>query len=358
MKPQKYPVDNGTSFDWMDRADYLSINLGKWNKRYGDVFTKKKLMDMLDAVEAGMKIGNSEDEAVQSVWEQMEGDYETAKTYSPTVEVEIVEGCADSEMMRRDIAESKELEIIQFAGQPLNLGVALGEVLQKFNHGQHLTQCRPREGTTDLDIGRGIAVLSGVKNWTELGLGDLINELEDRGYENVIPQLISEIGLEESYPTLSAYARTARAVSNDLRELPGLHYSHLQEVANSRFSKDPTEQAKAVREVLTDASERRLNVSQTREAVLNRKGKSTKPTPPSAPVAPVRKHGRYIVLLPENCIMSYSCDELPENESGAIIIDTLEGDISCQGCSAGVPVWQALSYRKLAPVIQVVEVEK
>lgn len=181
--------------------------------------------------------------------------------------------------------ESPELAIIAAASQE-NIGMGLGEVLKWFDLGDHLTQCKPTSETTDIQIGRGIEVLAGVRNWTELGLGDLLNALEDRGHEGLIPQIISQLGIEDSYQTIRKYQTTARAVPNELRELPNLKYSHLAEAATSKFSDDPEEQATAIREVLTEASTKALNVTQTREACLNRKGKTTKPTPPPEPKKP------------------------------------------------------------------------
>lgn len=278
---------------------------------------------------------------------------QTIEPVAETIPVEETVIVVDEVLPEKD--HSQELAIIEAGSQPLNLGAALGQLLQKFSMGEKLTQCVPIEGTTDLDIGRGIQVLTGVKNWTELGLGDLINELESRGHENVIPAIISNLGLEESYSTLSAYARTAKVVSNELRELPGLRYSHLNEVACSKFSDDPEKQSQAVKEVLIAASEKGLNVAQTREAVLNRKGKSTKPTPKSTPTV-TSKHGRYIVVSKIECEHSYSTDQLPDADGDHIVIDTLDSVISCHACS-GLPTWIPLPLEKLAATATEVEVE-
>jgi len=238
---------------------------------------------------------------------------------------------------------SLELAIVEAAVAPINLGHSLGEVLRDFDLGEHLTGCLPKEGIGGIKVGRALTVLTGVKNWSELGIGDLLNWLDDNGYKNVIPQIISALGLEDSYSTYSKYRIVARNSPNDLRELPGIHFSHLSEVCCSKFSSDPEEQKKIIREVLTDASERSLNVAQTREACLNRKGKSTPPTP--APVQ--KKHGRFIVIFPHDCLSSITCDELPDADEEHIVIDLEAASIACSGCSAGVPVWSPLVFEKL-----------
>ncbi len=258
----------------------------------------------------------------------------------PLVNEEIEQPGEAEEIPNRD---SQELAVVEAANTG-NLGLGLGEVLKWFDLGDSLTQCKPTDETTDIQIGRGIEVLAGVKNWSELGIGDLLNALEDRGHGELIPQIISQIGLEESYPTIKRYQATARACSNDLRELPNIKFSHLAEVATSRFSKDPVEQDRIVREVLTEASEKGYNVSQTREACLNRKGKSTQPTPP-----PDAKKPGYILidresLLRGDIVIWASHKEPLCNESALCIsIENMDFSSECHGNS--LHVWLPIAVK-------------
>lgn len=247
-----------------------------------------------------------------------------------------------------------QIAVYEAATAPRNPGTGLGHLIQRFDCGSLLTCCKPNPETTDNQIGEALVDVLHVKDWTELAIGDLIVELRDtRGMKDVIPQIISHLNLEDSYKTLSQYAHVAKTVPNNLRELPNLRYSHLAEVACARFSKEPAEQAAAVEEILTKASAECLNVSQTREAVLNKKGTTTKPTDPPPEV----RVGRFIVVYFEDCWKSYSCDELPDADSHHIVVDTQSASIACEGCSIGTPVWGPLVYEKLPATVVEVEVE-
>jgi hypothetical protein len=317
--PTQFPIEDEDAQTWVSRADYCAMRFGQLAKQYPDAgITVKQVKDSLGLLENGMA-----NPADLTDWQREIADDLTLAKERDFLEnenlrlVDIPDQPEESDEIPNQ--DSAELAVIEAANTG-NLGLGLGEVLTWFDLGPSLTQCKPTEHTTDIQIGRGIEVLAGVKNWSELGIGDLLNALEDRGHGELIPQIISQIGLEESYPTIQRYRVTARAVSNDLRELPNIKFSHLAEVATSRFSKDPAKQAETIREVLIEASERGYNVSQTREACLNRKGKETAPTPPP------KKTYRYLVFTPDcgrTCCGEFTNVE-PHTEPGQVVFDLQE----------------------------------
>lgn len=254
--------------------------------------------------------------------------------------------------------DSAQLAVVEAATAPRNPGTGLGHLIQRFDCGSLLTCCKPNPETTDTQIGEALVDVLHVKDWTELAIGDLIIELRDtRGMKDVIPQIISHLNLEDNYKTLSQYAHVAKTVPNNLRELPNLRYSHMAEVACARFSKEPSEQAAAVEEILTKASAECLNVSQTREAVLNKKGTTTKPTEPPAPEKP-----KYIFIdkeaLSRGEIIIHSSMKEPycDEASLCISLETLDYSTECHGNR--LHTWTPISEVELIDPVVEVEVEE
>lgn len=217
--------------------------------------------------------------------------------------------------------DANELAIVEAACAPVNIGVGLGNVLQRFDLGDDLTQCKPKDGLSDAEIASALPIITGVQKWTEFALGDIINELEARGHENVIHQVISHLNLEDNYQTLYRYAKTSKATPNELRGKPGMSFSHYAEIACAKYSKDPAEQAKAVVELIEEVSVAGMNVAQVRAAVKAKQGKEEKPTPP-----PEIKPPRYIIIdkdgLGAGNPLVYLSDREPLCDEGKLCIDT------------------------------------
>lgn len=335
----KLPItQDGTTY-WRDRVDYIPQKWAILDKSYPEAFiTTTRLKATLEMLEAGMMNPSDMEEWMGEVAD----DIQLAKDHESLV----------NEKTETE-AQSLELAIVEAANTG-DLATGITEVLKHFDMGVSMNQCKPKEGTTDIQIGRGVEVMAGLKNWSSLGLADLLNALEDRGHEDAVNQIITQLGLEDDYVNLHKHRLTARVVSDDLRSLPGLKLSHLCEVATSRFSKDPEEQKTAIKEVLTEASEKGYNVLQTREACLNRKGKTTKPTP-----LPAKTFPRYLIYVPNcqsPCCASYTNVE-PHTEPGQVVFDLQEGLVSFTETKAHYHVWQPVPTNCPPPIPQIIEVE-
>lgn len=271
------------------------------------------------------------------------------KSESLEPEFDPTEFAKDEELA--ESVKSIELAVVEAATAPFKPGEALSYVLTKFDLGDGFVQLAAKEGetVTDEELARSIPALFVLDGWNKWATGDLVRELDKRNQGDAVTQICAMAN--RSCKTLRKWATVAERVPVRLRD-HSLDFTQFQEIAEARYSKDEVEQAKAIEELIVEAKKEGYNVEQTREAVLQRQGKSTPPTPPPAQ----KKHGRFIVIDTQNCPMSYSTDQLPDNSDNCFIVDTENGDLSCGGCSAGVPVWQPLTFRKLeAAVTETVE---
>jgi hypothetical protein len=248
---------------------------------------------------------------------------------------------------------SAELAIVEAAVTDVNPGIALGNLLKNFDLGPELTCCRPLPETTDLQIGEALRAVKNISSFSEWAWGDLINELEARGYENVVDQVASHFHMEAQTKWLYNCATVARRVPVEHRSQK-LHFSHYAEIATRRYSADEKENQEKVIELIQSAEKEGWNTVQTRAEAKRAQGKEEKPTPPP----PKKKLGRFIVVYFDDCWKSYSCDQLPDADDHHIVIDTESQLIACEGCSLGTPVWRPLPYETLEATATEPEVEE
>lgn len=288
---------NGT---YMPIVDYIPIKYGNLAKLHeSPTFCVRDIKGMVDAALAGM-LPRLQTDVEKAIFEEIKQDVKQQKS---------------------DILDSdkKELAVLKGAASLVNAGQALGNVLRNCDLGEHLTQCIPKEGMSEEQLGETFLAVSGAGDWSKWAKGDLINEFEKRGIPNALSTICSKLNIEHEYQTLSRYARTSASIPLDQRALPNLRFSHYAEISCTRFDKDPVKQKGHISEVLKEASEMALNVAQVREACLARKGKETEPTPP-----PAKKY-RWLVI--EDCASGkmYLTDKEPEGGDGRWAIDIDEG---------------------------------
>lgn len=265
--------------------------------------------------------------------------------------VEIV----NDDIVTAEVVPSPELAIVQ-AAQVDNLGAGLGMVLKKFDCGVGLNQLVCTEDTVDTDLGMAITVLLGLKDFSEFALGDAINELKKRGHENAIEQIASVLNRDCDFTTLAGYAKTASVIPPGKRDFKGLSYTHYSEAARAKYDSDPEKNRESALDVLSIASERGLNVAQTRAEVKIKQNKKTPPTPP-----PPRVFPRYIIHVAQctGAICTFYSEYEPHTEPGTIVIDTKEGLVSRVETKGGLHCWEPISTApftqflpKLEPVLE------
>jgi len=236
---------------------------------------------------------------------------------------------------------STALEVVDAATAPFKPGEALSYVLTKFDLGDGFVQLAPKDGetVTDEELSHAIPALFVLDGWNKWATGDLVRELDKRNQGDAVTQICAMAN--RSCKTLRKWATVAERVPVRLRD-HSLDFTQFQEIAEARYSKDAVEQAQAIEELIIEAKKEGYNVEQTREAVLNRQGKTTAPTPPPAQ----KKHGRFIVISSLSCEHSFSTDNLPDVDENHIVVDCETGSISCHSCS-GLPTWIPLPIEAL-----------
>lgn len=331
MKLEKYPLNTDGVLTWLSKDDYLSINLGRWNKQFGSIFTKKKLMDMLEAVEAGMQPSAQEDFSVQEVWAEMAEDVRVAQ--DPPCEM------LDEPVI---VNENSELALVQRGVQDFVIADSFSRFYSKFDLGDKMLCVTPKGDASDEELVDALVFQLLNSTASEWATGRLVNMLDDRGKNDVVVQICGQ--LNRSYQTISKWARTEKNIPPHLRD-PRLTISHYCEIGCARFNKNPELQAAKIAELCGSALENGWNVDQTRAQVREAQGKTTTPTPRGKEAI-----GRYIVVYSgDACAHSYSCDQLPDVlHDGSTIIDLESASIAC-GCAGQFISWLPLAKGYLPP---------
>lgn len=293
----------------MPFADYVPTKFGELAKLFPEAnLAVRDVKGMVECAMAGFEPG-------------LENPFQSQAYERVKADVRLHKSLDNKKPKKTDIldADKKELAILKGASSLVNAGQALGNVLRNCDLGEHMTQCIPKEGMTEEQLGETFLAVSGAGDWSKWAKGDLINEFEKRGIPNALSTICSQLNIENEYQTLSRYARTSASTPLDQRALPNLRFSHYAEISCTRFDKDPVKQKEHISEVLQEASEKALNVAQVREACLARKGQETAPTPP-----PAKKY-RWLVI--EDCASGkmYLTDKEPEGGDGTWAIDMEEG---------------------------------
>ena len=183
---------------------------------------------------------------------------------------------------------------------------------------------------TDKDILGALAFAFGSESRSQWMVGDAVVMLEDRGLENVVIQACAMF--KRAYPTVSGYARTARAVPADRRR--HLDFTVYQEVACARLE-GTDKKVESIREaILAEAEEKLLSAKEVREIVKEKQGKKDKAVKPDYLIVskdgegfavklvadePGYEEGVMVIHLPTRTVLGEV-----EKEGGRLVIDWAE----------------------------------
>lgn len=349
MKPTKlktadllYPITNELGEEnFVSYKDYLSIRSAQLDKLYPDAqMTAGGVGSLLEVAVRGQELQPDAPKGLQRSFDMVKFDYECAVEHS--------KGSAAVEVVPEVI--SVEAELVERAVGDFIIAKSLSDFHQKFDLGPNMLSCSPKQDASDGELIDALAFQLMNNTASEWAVGRLVNLLNERGQENVIIQICSQ--LNRSYQLISKWSRTEKAIPVEYRS-PKLALSTYCEIGTARFDKNPEVQAQKIKELCESALSEGWGVAEARSAVKAAQGKSEAPTPP--PVAP--KHGRYIVIDQMNCPMSFSTDQLPDVTNGFFIIDSESGELACGSCGSGIPAWQPLRYVRLEAITDVVEME-
>jgi len=347
-----YPLNIGDSISWLSKAEYLKQRLDQLVDSHNLTISTNRFKDVLEAIENGMMNPADMEEWMDLVADDVTMAMEPKAESQPAVlDNEKIELGDDSSV--GPVVSVGELAVIE-AGKVDNVGAALGLVLRQFDPGANLNQLVCTEDTKDTDLGMALATLLGVRDWTEWGIGDAINELKKRGYEHAEAQIASHLNRESDYQTLHGYAKTASVFTPGSRDFKGLSYSHYSEAGRAKYDSDPEKNREKALEVVRKASESGMNVAQTRALVKETQNKPEKPTPPPERVLP-----RYIIHV-ANCtgaICTFYSEAEPHTELGTIVIDTKEGMVSRVETKGGFHAWEPISPAPFAQFLPKLEPE-
>lgn len=191
----------------------------------------------------------------------------------------------DEHAVEEAAKQSVELAIVEAASLDVNPGIALGNLLKNFDLGESLTCCRPLPETTDIQIGEALRAVKNISSFSEWAWGDLINELERRGHQNVVDQVAAHFHMENQQKWLYSCATVAERVPVEHRS-QSLHFSHFSEIATKRYDKDPKKNQEKIIELIKSAEKEGWNTVQTRAEAKRAQGKEEAPTPPPEPEKP------------------------------------------------------------------------
>lgn len=354
MNIEKYPI-LGDSLQWVSREDYISINLGRWNKQYGDILTRRKLLDMLSMVEGSFQCNPQEDSAIQDIWREMEQDIALAKDPPcEVVETELLDIPDETVELHNAVAavssqsepnitdirtgsmevilepENPEQALAARAVEDFVIAKGFADFHRRFDLGPKMLNVNPKADASNEDLIDALAFQLLNNTASEWAVGRLVNLLVERGVENVVIQVCGQ--LNRNYQTVSRWARTEKNIPPELRD-PRLPISAYSEIGCARFSKDKTIQADTIKQLCEKAVSEGWGVAEARAAVTKAQGKKEKPMEPLTPPAPAKP--RFLVIEKSSfgeggCIVYVSQDE-PSCDCSRICIDIerLEYAIEC-----------------------------
>jgi hypothetical protein len=257
----------------VEEAGYISALTSYAGKKYKSLkLESAQVKKLVQLAVKGEELADEVPDELKELFKKVEADVEAAKDAAAEAAAEEDRKLKEEEE-KEAAAKSVELELVEYGKSS---PVAMSNFSEKFDLGEGMSQCVPKGEVTLQDwVGAfafGVALESG-SQWI---IGDSVVALENAGQENVVIQLSAQ--LNKAYPTVSGYARAARAFPPDSRK-PGLPFTTYREIGNAKFSDDPKKDQKAKEKLLDKAVKEKLSTPEVRSHVRMEQGKETTPQP-------------------------------------------------------------------------------
>lgn len=139
----------------------------------------------------------------------------------------------------------------------------------------------PKTDVMDTELIGALAYTLNRQSATQFQIGDAVNLLRQRGFDNVVVNVCAMYKRE--YPTISNYAKTAEVFPPDKRRGATVPFTIFQEIACAKLPIDDAKKLDTAREKLLKKAEKdNLSAQELRPHIREAQGKATAPTPPPA----------------------------------------------------------------------------
>lgn len=309
-----FTVGEGKKAKELDRKSYVSevlANLTKPQKELG--LEAKHINALIDLAIEGNEPEEETPDGVKELFETIKEQYEAAKEAFDEREEEANKEAKEAEKAK--LEKDKETKsLVEYVNEAPTGSDAMETFREKFDLGDNLNQCVPKEGV-EVTLKDWVGVLSlgiGLENASQWIIGDAAVALEEAGHEDVVVQIAAQF--KKSYPTISGYARTSRAFPA-LKRDSSISFTAYREIGNAKFDGTEAKVAKLRDKLVADVKKNQWSAIETRDAVRTLQGKE-KPTGSTGASL------KYLLLNTENVPNSSLLSELPESiEEHQVLID-------------------------------------
>lgn len=239
----------------------LGESLGLKELKVSDL---EKILELIEKGKTAMPDGN--DERFNPIFERVLAD----RTQRDEIEAEIKreeEEKAAAENAKKEEKKNAELALVNSAVEG-SLTLDTNELMSKFSLGQR-NQCVPKGDVTDTELVQMFVISLDMNNTSNWMIGDLVNQLETRGHENVTMFVCEKVG--KSYSTVSGVARVCKAVKPEDRD-PAVTFTNYREIFNAKFSEKAELDNKLKLELVQKTKQNNWNAQEVRAAVNTERG--------------------------------------------------------------------------------------
>lgn len=324
IKYNYWPIEIKGDEIMVDRSEYLDQVFLEFSKKFAKESVELKKSDVENYMlifETGRQVDESQTpEMALEIWHRIKRDG------GKSMEFELKKKELKKDRIhevKREVESSKnnELALVSKATE-MDFGTGLGEFYQAFDMGVNVNKCIPK-GDVSVEqllsaLGLGF-VLQQSCQWI---VGDIVNELNRRGYEDVVMEVCKRY--DKSYSTIYSWSRTCRMFPPSVRDRHvNVPFSTAMAIACSKYADDDATNKKLAQETFKVASEQKWSQSEARKNIRKIQGKQDKPLEIEFREEIDKKNTRYLNVMANNIAMSWF-SSIPHDYSHEIITIDIE----------------------------------